>query len=146
MEINATLEKLKKMRLELYNCTDVDKKNKNYKEYIQSLRKLAYRGNPEAQYDLAQHYEDMGVMGYPNPYHSISKKFYWYLKAAEKNHPEALNNLANMYVKGEFCKQDIQKALELFEKAANSGISYIVENYKLLLKQIKMGKYNSVSN
>ena len=141
MTAKATLENLKKMRLELYNCTDINKKNKTYKEYLQLLRKLAYRGNLEAQYDLAQHYEDMGVMGYPNPYHNIRKKFYWYSKAANKNHPEALNNLANMYEKGEFCKQDIKKALELFEKAANSGISYMVENYKLLLKQIKNGKY-----
>jgi TPR repeat protein len=46
-----------------------------------------------------------------------------------------------MYEKGEFCKQDIMKALELFEKAANSGIPYLKKNYKLLLKQIKMGKY-----
>jgi len=141
MKAKKTLEKLKKMRLELYNCADFNEKNKIYKEYLKSLRKLAYRGDPEAQYDLAQHYEDMGVMGFPNPYHNPRKKFYWYSKAANKNHPEALNNLANMYEKGESCKQDIKKALELFQKAANSGIPYIVKNYKLLLKQIKMGKY-----
>ena len=129
------------MRLGLYDCTDVNKKNEIYKEYLHSLRKLAYKGHPESQYDLAQHYEDMGVMGWPNPFENISKKFYWYTKAANNNHAAACNNLADMYERGEGCTQNIRKALELYKKSASLGDSLGKKNYKHMLKQIKNGIY-----
>jgi len=121
--------------------TSEEEKNIKYAQYLNALRKLAYNGYLDAQYDLAQHYEDMGFWGLPNPYHNIHKKFYWYSKAAENNHAAACNNLADMYERGEGCTQDIKKALSLYKKSANLGDSCGRKNYKLLLKQIKSGKY-----
>ena len=46
-----TLNDLENIRLSLYHCDD--KKQSIYKEYLQSLRKLAYKGNSEAQYTLS---------------------------------------------------------------------------------------------
>ena len=128
--------------LNLYEIksSDEDKKIK-YAKYLNTLRKLAYNGNSEAQFDLAGHYEDIGFWGVPNPYHNIRKKFYWYTKAANNNHATAHNNLANMYEKGENCVQNIKKALELYKRAAELGDILGRKNYKLLLKQIKLEKY-----
>ncbi len=120
---------------------NIDERQNSYDEYLKILRASAYKGYPEAQYNLAQHYDDIGYWGVPNPYYNPRKKFYWYSKAASQNHFDALNNLANMYEKGEFCQQNIRRALELYEQAAKSGITYIKNNYKLLLKQIEQGKY-----
>ena len=118
-----------------------DEKKIRYAQYLNTLRKLAYNGNSEAQYDLAGHYEDMGFWGLQNPYHNIRKKFYWYTKAANNNHAAANNNLADMYERGEGCVQNIKKALGLYKRATELGDIYGKKNYKLLLKQIKTGKY-----
>ena len=45
----------------------------------------------------------------------------WYAKAAEQNHALAINNLAYLYDLGLGVKQDRQKGLELYTKAANLG-------------------------
>ena len=127
----------------LYNeakILDVDLKKELYKEYLKLLRISAHRGYSDAQFDLAQHYDDVGYWGVPNPYHNIYKKFYWYSKAAEKNHAAACNNLANMYERGEGCQKDIYKALELYKKSSDLGDSLGRKNYKLLLHQIESEK------
>jgi len=131
-------ERLESIRLSLYGSEYSDEEKKNiYKDYLKSLRELAYRNNAEAQYGLAGHYEDMGLWGYPSPYHSIRKKLYWYTKAANNNHAAAHNNLADMYERGEGCKQDIKKALELYKKAAKLGDWCGKKNYPNLKKQLK---------
>lgn len=133
-----TLKVLENIRLSLYDCKyNIEEKVEIYKKYLQSLKKLAYRGNVDAQYDLAQHYEDMGVMGWPNPYHNIRKKFYWYTKAANNNHAAAYNNLADMYERGEGCTQNIPKALSLYKKAAELDDYCGKKNYHHLKKQLK---------
>jgi TPR repeat protein len=141
MNKRISLDELEQIRYGLYNCDDVIKKNKIYKAYLHKLRKLAYSGNAESQFHLAVHYEDMSVMGYPNPFHSISKKFYWYTKSCNAGYASACNNLADMYERGEGCEQNIKKALELYKKAADMGNDLAKKNYKLTLKQIKQGKY-----
>jgi len=111
-----------------------------YNIYLKHLRKAAYAAFPEAQYDLAQNYEDQNYW-LKNPNYSPSKCVYWYTKATEQDYPAAFNNLAGFYETGEGVKQDIQKALELYKRAGELGDPYGNKNYKILLKQIKEGKY-----
>ena len=137
-----TYNRLKSIMRSLYESKyNEEEKKRIYIDYLKSLRKLAYRGNAEAQYDLAQHYEGIGFWGVPNPYDSVLKRFYWYSKAASNNHAAAHNNLADMYERGDGCTQNIKKAAELYKRAAELGDILGKKNYKLLLKQIKIGKY-----
>jgi TPR repeat protein len=112
-----------------------------YKEYLKLLRKAAYLGHHEAQYELGLHYEDINCLSVKNPCYNPKKCVYWYSKACEGNVAEAYNSLANNHEKGEGCNQDIKKALELYKKAADLGSVNGRHNYRLTLKQIKAGKY-----
>ena len=81
--------------------------------YYQKAAKL---GNANAQYRLAQFYED----GY---YVRKSKKkaFNWYLHAANGGHPEAAEKVARMYEKGKGTKRDDQKAAAWYRVALEHG-------------------------
>ncbi|WP_235988986.1 tetratricopeptide repeat protein [Aquibacillus kalidii] len=54
---------------------------------------------------------------------NIVWKTYFYKKeAAEKGHADALNNYADMYLRGEYVEKNEERALELFKKAADKGV------------------------
>jgi hypothetical protein len=56
---------------------------------------------------------------------SSSKQLFEYASAdIEKNNPTALNNLGTFYEEGLGTAPDLSKAIELYEKAANSGRQY----------------------
>ena len=126
----------------------LNKLQKNYKnlerskvliqhaKYITLVRKAAYKGNIEAQFELGLNYEDQNYF-VPNPMYNNKKRFYWYLKAAKANHPEACNNLASLYENGDGTKKDIKKALLFYKKATELNCSYARNNYKILLSQFE---------
>ena len=95
--------------------------NWNYSEpeALEYLEKKAKEGNPYAQFSYGSYYADFEFW----PYDS-RKAFYWFSKAAEKNHPAALNNLALMYIFGNGVKKDVKKGRELMLKAAELGVEY----------------------
>ena len=88
-------------------------------EALKYLEKKAKEGNPYAQFSYGSYYADFEFW----PYDS-QKAFYWFSKAAEKNHPAALNNLALMYIFGNGVKKDVKKGRELMLKAAELGVEY----------------------
>ncbi len=47
--------------------------------------------------------------------------FKWYEKAASHDIPLAVRQLARMYFSGEGCETNLEKALELYNKAADLG-------------------------
>ena len=104
---------------------------KQHSKYINLIRKSAYKGNIEAKFELGLNYEDQNYF-IPNPMYNLQKRFYWYSKAASKNHPEACNNLASLYEKGEGTIVDKKKALFFYKKSFKLGCSYAKENYELL--------------
>ena len=54
---------------------------------------------------------------------SVTQAAKFYSKAATSDHPEALYNLAMLYLKGEGgVNQDTAKALSLLERAAHHGL------------------------
>ena len=115
----------------------IDEKKILYSEYMKLLKISAYKGFPDAQYGLAQHYDNIGFWGVPNPYYNVYKKFYWYSKAVSNDHAAAHNSLADMYERGEGCTKDIRKALKLYKKSAELGDVYGKKNYFLFKKQLK---------
>jgi TPR repeat protein len=94
----------------------LSKKQLRRQNTIGYYQKAAKLGNTDAQYRLAQFYED----GY---YVKKSKKraFSWYLRAANSGHPEAAEKVARMYEKGKGTKRDDQKAAAWYRVAMEHG-------------------------
>lgn len=112
------------------------KRVKIYYRYFDFLRKAAYLGNTEAQYDLGQQYETMNSLNIRNLNYKPRKCIYWYRKACTQNHAEACNNLASFFETGEGCKMDLEKALSLYKKSAELGYSVGLKNYRIMKNQI----------
>jgi TPR repeat protein len=135
-------QKKYKQAIELINQLQGNFKNLSRKEvlsqherYLKLVREAAYVGNTEAQFELGLNYEDQNYF-IPNPMYDVKKRFYWYSKAANSNHPESCNNLASLYEKGEGTKKNLKKALFLYKKAYQLGCTYAKENYNILLKEL----------
>ena len=90
---------------------------KSYKKAFEWFQKAAQKGNAEAQFQLAVcYYNGIGVK------QSYQDAFNWISKAvASKATPIAENNLGVIYTTGHGAKASNAQALELFEKAANTG-------------------------
>lgn len=107
-----------------------------YYSYLYQVRKRAYRNIGIAQYDLAQHYDSMGILGDPNPFYNPKKMFYWYKKSADNEYIYAYNNLADLYERGEGCEKNIYEALETYKLGMIAGDLLAKKNYKLLKSQL----------
>lgn len=127
------------LNLQAENNLPEDTKAQKYLEYISKIRRLAYNGNSDAQYDLAQHYENYGFLGDPNPNFNVKKRFYWYLKAANNNHGDACNNLADLFETGMGCEKNLQTALSYYEKSSKLGNALGKKNYKQMSADLKKG-------
>jgi TPR repeat protein len=108
-----------------------------YHKYLKLIRKAAYVGNSEAQFDLAQTFENMTYLDLQNPKFNPKKCVYWYTKACNQNHSNACNNLAHLFEKGQGCVLNLTKALELYKKSADLGNKIGRQNYKILLGQMQ---------
>lgn len=107
-----------------------------YNEYFSLLKRAAYVGHADAQYDLGQQYETMNYLSIENPKYNPAKCIFWYTKASVQNHAAACNNLATFYESGEGCKKDLKKALALYKKAADLGDSPGKKNYRIMKRQL----------
>ena len=56
----------------------------------------------------------------------------WYRKAAEQNNARAQKNLGYCYEYGQGVSKDLSKAIEMYKKAAASGVEYAKERLKAL--------------
>ena len=97
---------------------------------IQAVEKAAFKGNAEAQHDLAAIY----TAGHANVTPNYDRAAYWFEKAAENGVANARYNLGVLYHQGLGVDQNIETALEWYRKAAqlghpeaqyNLGIAYI---------------------
>ena len=86
----------------------------------------AQAGNADAQYKLAQAYENGNDVE-----KSLSRAFSWYRKAAEQGHAEAQYHLALAYEAGKSTTQDYAEAIAWYLKAAKSG--HAEAQYRLAL-------------
>ncbi len=97
------------------------------KDYIQATicwRKAAVQGNPEAQNNLGQCYEQ--GLGLRRDYQEAA---FWFGKAAEQGHATAQFNLGVMYEFGRGLAQDFAQAAAWYEKSAEQGCA--VAQYNL---------------
>lgn len=89
------------------------KQPENITKSVEIFLNLANKGNKHALYKLGNHY-----------FHILKdyeKAFECYEKLAKLNSDIAQYILAYNYIKGSFCKKDVQKGLNLLELSANQG-------------------------
>jgi TPR repeat protein len=89
----------------------------NLNDCIKYLDRAAHLDLVDAQLTLAELYlfgKDENLIDY-------EKAAFWFLKAAEKNHPVALNDLGNMHAFGMFFEKNIDAAFDFYRRAADYG-------------------------
>ena len=114
------VEAIKKL-VEIY--TKIDKPEELAKwnaRYAQVLVALAEKGDSKAMFDVASKYMS-GKDGLPR---HRTRAIYWYRKSADAGNKDAMEKLAKMYSKGQFLPQNLDKALEFYEKLAKLDVSY----------------------
>src|ERR1043165_5208014 len=87
----------------------ISKWKRNRKEFKNSfllVLKVAENGDIDAQYNLAQYYEEK----------NLEKAFYWYQKTAENGNNNAQNNLGFSYQNGEETEKNLEKAFYWYQK------------------------------
>jgi len=114
------------------NLRNVDRQ-KLYLEYLCNIRKAAYLGHGEAQFDLALHYEEYNFFG-KNEFFNPKKVFYWSKKACENNVSAACNNLGTYYESGTGCNKNLTMAIQYYNLAVNLGSKEAIENLTILKK------------
>jgi TPR repeat protein len=125
------------------NSHSLDEQKKLHAQYFALIKKAAYQGNTESQYDMGNQYEDIGYLGIPNPLYNPKKAIFWHTKASKNGHAEAFNNLAHFYELGTGCTQNLDIALEFYKQSANLGSPNGKKNYKTMLRDMaRGGKYN----
>lgn len=137
--------KAKALHEKMYECPDQIKEEDRkdiYNEYFNLLKRAAYLGHADAQYDFGQQYETMNYLSIENPKYNPKKCIYWYTKASAQNHAAACNNLASFYESGEGCEKDLEKALALYKKSADLGDPLGVKNYKIMKRHHGENKNN----
>ena len=104
-------------------------KTKDYDQAVKWYRKAAEMGNADAQNNLGicyangqgvtQEYENFVLAAFFGETDKEALK--WYRKAAEQGHSQAQYNLGLCYYKGRGVTKDLDKARELWRKAAAQG-------------------------
>lgn len=132
-----------KIRFENYQNWDTyntKQQMQRVEKRLDYLRKAAYVGHPQAQFDLACFYQ-YGVYVNGNFYfYNEDKMLYWMKKAAHALYPDAAENMALLYESNPQI-QDLQKAKEyyaLFDEITGQKMS---KNRKLFLKQLDNGLF-----
>ncbi len=102
-----------------------------YEEAFVAYERLAHEGNADAQTSLGYMYQT----GQAVPKNE-AKAIEWYEKAIEQEQPYALFNMALMYANSsELIEQDIEKAHELFLRAAVAGVDLAQYEVALMFEQ-----------
>ena len=91
-------------------------KSKQYTPALKYFYVSARHYNINAYVELGAMHE-YGIGTGTNP----QTAFYWYEKAAQRNHPRAQYHLGNLYESGVGVKKDMKKATFWYQKAARNG-------------------------
>ena len=107
----------------------------DYEAAARTLKPLADRGDPEAQYRVGLMYEY--GKGFPL---DKTEAAMWIHRAAGQNHPAAQTELGILLTLGEGIAKDDGQAVEWFRKGANQGNATAQYNLALLLAKGVAGK------
>ena len=112
------------------NCSDfINVKSCIIKE-MENLTKLAERGHPPAQYQLAEnHYNGKGTDK------NFEQAFEWFEKAALQDFTPAQYNLAVLYDKARGTKENPEQAFHWYEKAAEQEHAQARYNLAIMYKK-----------
>jgi len=92
------------------------------KDALAGLQKLADSGVAEAQYMLANYYTSKSNFAKGDEKEKAKKSsIFYYKKAANLGHVEAIEKMADKYRFGYDVPKDIKKSIQLYEKAASKG-------------------------
>lgn len=107
----------------------------NYKKAAVWYRKAAELGDAQAQYRLAEMYEEgLGLKV------DFAQAALWYRKAAEQGEPSAQYNLAHVYANGRGVKKNLEKAAYwLREAASHQGYDFSTDAERELAILLKTG-------
>lgn len=136
----------------LYESGDV-LNQKDLKKAIDNYKKSALQDYALAQYNLAQHYNEVHTKD------KLEQALHWYTRASDNGNVAAMNNLANLYFNGQGTKKDLKKAYELYKKAAalNDGVAkynlammyfqgdYVKQNDKKALRYLQEAAFAGTS-
>ncbi len=92
----------------------------NAVEDIQALTQRAESGDVEAQVHLGVAYKE----GFGELEVNDALAFHWLSQAAEKDNAHAMHDLARLYEGGRGTQQDMQKAVDLYQRNAEQGYAY----------------------
>lgn len=133
-------EKIRFRNYKYWDTYSFNKKKFWVQKELNHLRKAAYAGHPEAQFNLSSFYQ-YGV--YIDGYFYLNdedKALYWMKKSADSLYPDAVESMALLY-ESHPKLQDLRKAeiyYELYDKLMGKGMS---KNRKLFLTQLKNGLF-----
>lgn len=96
-----------------------------YREYLKLLRKSAYLGYSDAQFELALQSEEYFIFG-KNSKYSERKCEYWYQKACENNNADACNSLGVLMDS----RNKRTDAIDFYKKAIVLGSELAKKNLK----------------
>ena len=128
--------------------------NQNDTRSMESLANIYYSQNNEKEsfkwlekideYNHSNHALEMGKRFYYGVSnwevnHNYEKAIYWYSIAAESGNNEAICELANCYSDGKGVQKDVNKALELYKKAASNGYGFACVSIGGLFKYGDLG-------
>jgi TPR repeat protein len=83
---------------------------------IEDTRRLATKGDPEAQFKLGLMYQDA-----EGEEKNDAEAARWFRKAAEQGHAAAQNKMGNLYATGSGVTQNFEKAMAWYQLAADQG-------------------------
>ena len=104
--------------------TDTKPAEQNYKKALALARRSAEMFSAIGQLQMGYLYDG----GYADLEKDEEEAFRWFKLAADQNHPEALNALASCYFNGDGVSQDFDKAFDLYQRAADLGLSDALVN------------------
>lgn len=112
MKTWASIMILSALALGIMSCAN----NETREQKFTSLRRLAEKGDPSAQYNVGLMYEQ-GYGVAPD----LALAVAWFEKAAARGEANAQYRLGSLYYQGQGVPKDLQQAAAWYKKAAESG-------------------------
>lgn len=101
---------------------------RNNESYIRLLKE-AENDNSDAQYELGNYYYDgLEINGEIIFEQNKIEAFKWIKKAFENGNDYAMIRIADFYSEGKICAENVDLAIELYEKGIEKGINYSAIN------------------
>jgi len=94
----------------------INEEDSDFEVIFSWIEKAAELGNSQAQFELADIYNNENM-----PYYNLEKAFDWLKKSAQNGYTKAKHNLAVSYLEGTGTAQDNTQALYWMEQASNEG-------------------------